>query len=86
MILGRPTIGERYSKSPDARRNRRRIRCRLRSSRSWRGSAENTSALSAIVARSANARPVALTSATVLLVGLGSLAMVLRRPRRRGSG
>ncbi|HVD15353.1 MAG TPA: hypothetical protein VNK73_13030 [Actinomycetota bacterium] len=30
--------------------------------------------------------PVALTSATVLLVGLGSLAMALRRPRRRGSG
>jgi hypothetical protein len=29
--------------------------------------------------------PVALTSATVLLVGLGSLAMVLHRPRRRGS-
>jgi serine-type D-Ala-D-Ala carboxypeptidase (penicillin-binding protein 5/6) len=30
--------------------------------------------------------PVALTSATVLLVGLGSLVMALRRPRRRGSG
>jgi D-alanyl-D-alanine carboxypeptidase (penicillin-binding protein 5/6) len=29
--------------------------------------------------------PVALTSATVLLVGLGGLAMALRRPRRRGS-
>jgi serine-type D-Ala-D-Ala carboxypeptidase (penicillin-binding protein 5/6) len=29
--------------------------------------------------------PVALTSATVLLVGLGSLAVALRRPRRRGS-
>jgi D-alanyl-D-alanine carboxypeptidase len=29
--------------------------------------------------------PVALTSATVLLVGLGSLVMALHRPRRRGS-
>jgi D-alanyl-D-alanine carboxypeptidase len=29
--------------------------------------------------------PVALTLATVLLVGLGSLVMALRRPRRRGS-